>query len=209
MKHAVVVAHPNIRSFTASVAQAYCEAARSAGHAVLLRDLYRMNFAPCMALEELPKPGGFAPGRDVLDERRLLADTDVFAFVYPFWMNAQPAMLKGYIDRVFGMGFAYGSGKGGNVPLLKSRRMISFTSSGAPTQWVEKTGAWDAVRKLFDEHFASVCGLDVVDHVHFGGIHPGMRADAVDAHLGRVRTAVAERFGARSSAAAPAPLQAP
>src|SRR6185437_3011046 len=114
------------------VANAYCDAATGKGHDVLLRDLYRMNFAPCLGAEEVPVPAGFAPCADVVEERRALADTDVFAFVYPLWMNAQPAMLKGYIDRVFGMGFAYGSGKGGNVPLLKSRKMISFTSSGAP-----------------------------------------------------------------------------
>jgi NAD(P)H dehydrogenase (quinone) len=109
-------------------------------------------------------------------------------------MNAQPAMLKGYIDRVFGLGFAYGLGKGGSVPLLKSRKMISFTSSGAPMDWVEKSGAWDAVRKLFDEHFAAVCGLEIVDHIHFGGIHSGIRADAVEAMLGRVRATALERF---------------
>mgnify|MGYP001552809647 CR=1 FL=1 len=208
MKHAVVVAHPDVRSFTVSVAQAYCEAVRGHGHGVLLRDLYRMNFAPCLAVEEIPKSGGFAPGKDVQDERRLLADVDVFAFVYPFWMNAQPAMLKGYIDRVFGMGFAYGPGRGGNIPLLKARKMISFTSSGAPTEWVKQTGAWDAVRKLFDEHFAAVCGLEVVDHIHFGGVHAGIRADAVDTMLARVRASAAERFGSMADAVPQAQSQA-
>jgi NAD(P)H dehydrogenase (quinone) len=142
-------------------------------------------------------------------ERRLLADADVFAFIYPFWMNAQPAMFKGYIDRVFGMGFAYGSGRGGNIPLLKSRKMMSITSSGAPMQWVQKSGAWDAACKLFDEHFAAVCGLEVLEHIHFGGIHPGMRPDAVETLLGRVRTAVTERFAGSAPATAPVLLQAP
>jgi len=194
MKHAIIVAHPNAQSFTVSAARAYCEKVEQKGHKALLRDLYRMNFAPCLGIEEMPKPAGFAPGKDVHAERQLLSDMDVFAFFYPFWMNAQPAMLKGYIDRVFGLGFAYGSGKGGNVPLLKSRKMISFTSSGAPMDWVEKSGAWDAVRKLFDEHFAAVCGLEIVDHVHFGGIHAGIRADAVETMLTRVRTTVLEHF---------------
>lgn len=187
MKHAVIAAHPDAKSFTLSVARAYCQAARDRGHDVLLRDLYRMNFAPCLEASEIPKPGGFSPGNDVVVERQLLSDVDMFAFVYPFWMNAQPAMMKGYIDRVFGMGFAYGMGKGGNVPLLKGRKMVSFTSSGAPMKWVAKTGAWDAARKLFDEHFAAVCGLDVVDHVHFGSIGPGIRADAVERFLAQVR----------------------
>jgi NAD(P)H dehydrogenase (quinone) len=190
MKHAVIAAHPKPASFTMSVAKAYCEAVGKAGHDVLLRDLYRMNFAPCLEAGEVPGTAGIAPGSDVVCERQLLADVNVFAFVYPLWMNAQPAMMKGYIDRVFGMGFAYGPSQGGNQPLLKGRKMISFTSSGAPTNWVVKSGAWSAVQKLFDEHFADVCGLKLLDHVHFGGIVPGIRADVVEAHLARVRDAV-------------------
>lgn len=197
MKHAVIAAHPNVSSFTLSVARAYCEAVGKAGSGqqVLLRDLYRMNFAPCLEQGEVPSAAGFEPAPDVKSERQLLADVNVFAFVYPLWMNAQPAMMKGYIDRVFGMGFAYGPGREGNTPLLKSRRMISFTSSGAPTNWVVSTGAWSAIQKLFDEHFAAVCGLELVDHIHFGGITPGIRADVVESHLSRVRQAVGKIVG--------------
>ena len=190
MKHAVIASHPKLTSFTLSVAKAYCDAVGKAGHDVLLRDLYRMNFAPSLGAGEVPGPAGFAPGSDVVSERQLLTDVDVFVLVYPLWMNAQPAMMKGYIDRVFGMGFAYGPGRGGNEPLLKGRKMISFTSSGAPSDWVVSTGAWSAVRKLFDEHFAAVCGLEAVDHVHFGGVTPGIRADVVEAHLAQVRETV-------------------
>lgn len=192
MKHAVVVAHPKGNSFTMSVARAYCQAAGKVGHDVLLRDLYRMNFAPCLEAGEMLNGTRYTPGADVTSERQLLADVDVFAFVYPLWMNAQPAMMKGYIDRVFGIGFAYGPSKSGNVPLLKSRKMISFTSSGAPTDWVVSTGAWGAIQKLFDEHFAAVCGLQFIDHIHFGGIVPGIRADVVEGHLTQVRQAVAK-----------------
>jgi NAD(P)H dehydrogenase (quinone) len=202
MKHAIIVAHPNISSFTLSVAKAYAEAVGKAGDDVLLRDLYRMNFAPSLEAGEVPKPGGFAPGPDVTSERHLLADVGIFAFIYPLWMNAQPAMMKGYIDRVFGMGFAYGPGRGGNTPLLKSRKMICFTSSGAPTDWIVSTGAWTAIHKLFDEHFAAVCGLDLIDHIHFGGVVPGIRADAVDTYLARVREVVG-RIGGRSSCSGP------
>ena len=189
MKHAVITAHPNVSSLTLSVARAYCEAVGRSGGDVLLRDLYRMNFAPCLETGEIPGTGGFTPAADIVSERDLLSDVDVFAFVYPLWMNAPPAMMKGYIDRVFGMGFAYGPGRDGNVPLLKSRKMISFTSSGAPTDWVVSTGAWSAIQKLFDEHFAAVCGLELIDHIHFGSATPGIRADSVEDHLARVRSA--------------------
>ena len=84
MVHVVIAAHPSIRSFTIAVANAYCEAARAKGEEANLRDLYRMNFAPTLDADELPKPDGFTPGADVIDERRLLSPVNVFAFVYPF-----------------------------------------------------------------------------------------------------------------------------
>ncbi len=194
MKHAVIAAHPNPESFTLSVARAYCEAVEAKGHEALLRDLYAMDFDPRLKAGEIPGPKGFAPAGDVQAERALIGDADVFAFVYPFWINAPPAMMKGYLDRIFGMGFAYGPGKSGNEPLLAGKKMISFTSSGAPMNWVRDSGAWDAERALFDKHVSGISGLQVVDHIHAGSIVPGIRADAVGRHLTHVRDAVAKYF---------------
>lgn len=194
MKHAIIVAHPNPSSFNMSVARAYEAAVIAAGHQAVLRDLYAMDFDPRLHADEIPGAKGFAPRSDIVEERRLLADATTFAFVYPLWLNAPPAILKGYLDRVFGMGFAYGRGGGGNMPLLKGRSMISLTSSGAPTEWVKKTGAWDALSKLFDEHLASICGLTILDHVHFGNVVPGMRPDAVERLLVNVRAVVSKHI---------------
>ena len=194
MKHAVIVAHPDPNSFNMSVARAYEAAVTAAGHRTVLRNLCAMDFDPRLRADEIPTAKAFAPRPDVVEERMLLADVTTFVFVYPLWINAPPAILKGYLDRVFGMGFAYGRGNGGNIPLLTGRSMISLTSSGAPTDWVRKTGAWDALGKLFDEHFAAVCGLTVLDHIHFGNVVPGMRPDAVERQLAIVRALVCEHF---------------
>lgn len=108
MKHAVIVAHPVRTSFNRSVAEAYRQAVELRGHTVIVRDLYAMNFEPRLQAAEMPRAEGFAPGADVLAEREQLKDVDVFTFVYPLWFNAPPAILKGYIDRVFGFGFGMG-----------------------------------------------------------------------------------------------------
>ncbi len=194
MKHALIVAHPSARSFTHAMAQAYADGLRAEGEEVVVRDLYAMGFDPRLAADEIPGPQGFAPHDDIKAERAALADVGAFAFFYPVWFNAPPAMIKGYIDRVFGMGFGYGMGPDGNAPLLTGRSLISFTSSGAPKAWMVETGAWDAMRKLFDEHVASVCGLAVLDHVHFGEIVPNITRDAVEACAAEVRSAAARRF---------------
>jgi NAD(P)H dehydrogenase (quinone) len=194
MKHAVILAHPNSHSFTAAIGAAYCDAVLSHGHVAVVRDLYALDFDPRLKTDEIPGPNGFTPGADVVRERYELKDADVFAMVYPLWLNAPPAILKGYLERVFGMGFAYGPRSGGADALLKGRKLISFSCSGAPKEWVVESGAWDAMRKLFDEHFAAVCGMEVVDHVHFGAIVSGIRKDVVARHLETVRATVAAHF---------------
>jgi len=198
VKHAVIFAHPNERSFTAAVAAAYAEAVQSLGQTAVLRDLYRIGFDPCLRDSERVGENGFQPGQDVLSERQLIGRCDVFALIYPLWLNAPPAMLKGYLDRVFGFGFAYGADGHSYEPMLKGRSLISFSSSGAPAAWLQETGSWNALQALFDTYFASLCGMRVVTHVHTGGVTPGASDSFVHARLQDVRDAVQHHFG-RSS----------
>lgn len=195
MKHAVIIAHPNPDSLTCSVAQAYVRDVEALGQQTVTRDLYRIGFDPCLKASEIPKPSGYQFGADVVAERKALADADVFAFFYPLWFNAPPAILKGYVDRVMSMGFGYEPGMGGTETLLDGKRMISFTTSGAPDHWMTETGALQALLALFDRHVSRMCGLQMVDHVHVGGIVSGITAEAYEDIVKGVRRAVAAQFG--------------
>ncbi|MGZ9113091.1 MAG: NAD(P)H-dependent oxidoreductase [Brevundimonas sp.] len=180
---AVLVAHPRRRSFTIAMAEAFTEAARAAGADVVERDLYRLRFDPRLRAGEMPDHLGAMVGADVARERAAIADADIFAFFYPLWFNATPAMMKGYVDRVFGMDFGYTARQhGGNQPMLGGRKMITFTSSGAPQDWVERSGAWASMQQHFDEHFAAMTGLQIIGHHNIGGVAGGMRKDVVQRH---------------------------
>ena len=195
MKHAIILAHPRPDSLNAAVARAYADALRGFGEEVIVRDLYAMGFDPCLKAAEIPGPAGYEAAPDVAAERALLSAIQVFIFVYPLWFNAPPAILKGYVDRVFSMGFGYLPVFGGTEPGLQGRQLISFTSSGAPDAWVASTGALDALRQVFDSHIAAVCGLSVIDHVHFGGMVPGITEEAFEDTLEAVRAAAERHFG--------------
>ena len=185
---ALIVSHPRRRSFTVAMADAFAGAARTAGADVVERDLYRLRFDPRLRAGELPDHRS-AVRPDVARERAAIAEADIFAFFYPLWFNATPAMMKGYVDRVFGMGFGYSARRnGGNQPMLGGRKM-TFSSSGAPQDWVERSGAWGAMQDHFDGHFAAMTGLENIGHHNIGGVGGGMRSDVVNRH----RTAVAER----------------
>lgn len=195
MKHAVIVAHPDAHSLTRSIARAYETSVRALGQQVVVRDLYGMGFDPCLKAREIPKSADLWFAADVVAERELLADVDVFALIYPFWFNAPPAILKGYIDRVFSMGFGFEPGRAGTEPLLEGKKLISFSLSGAPEHWVRDTGALQALMTLFDRHLCEMTGLQMVDHVHTGGIVDNMTQEAVDEVLASVHRAVDAHFG--------------
>jgi len=199
MKHAVILAHPARNSLNAAIAEAYQAAVEGLGHEVVLRDLYRMRFDPCLKASEIPGPKVPRFRKDVVLERALIADVDVFAFVYPLWFNAPPAILKGYVDRVFGMGFGFQPGFGGTTPALTGRKLISFTTSGAPEAWMRDTGALSGLMRLFDAHLGGTCGLNVIDHAHFGGMVSDITPEAFEAVLTTVRTAVRAHFRAHPS----------
>lgn len=195
MKHAVIVAHPSRRSLTHAAAEAYASEIQGLGHRPLVRDLYAMNFDPRLQAGELPTQSGATPAADIVAERALLEDVKVFVLVYPFWFNAPPAILKGYVDRVFCLGFGFGPTPGGTEPLLEGRQLLTFSFSGAPEHWVQDTGALRALMSLFDGHLARMCGLELVDHIHTGGIAPNMTEEAVAMILGSVREAARTLFG--------------
>ena len=202
MKHAIILAHPARKSLNAAIAKTYAEAVERLGHEVVIRDLYLMRFDPCLHAAEIPGPKAPKFRADVLRERERLAEVDVFALVYPLWFNAPPAILKGYIDRVFSMGFGFAPAFGGTEPSLKGRKLISFTTSGAPDFWVRDTGALGGLMRLFDAHLGGTCGLTVVDHAHFGGMVSGITQEAFDEVLAKVRTTVSAHFRAHPPLAA-------
>jgi NAD(P)H dehydrogenase (quinone) len=201
MKHAVIVAHPNPDSLTCSAAKVYAGEVTALGQQVVVRDLYGTKFDPCLKASEVPRPSGYLFGPDVVTERDLLDDVDTFVLVYPLWFNSPPAMIKGYIERVFGIGFGFAPGPGGSEPLLEGRKLLSISFSGAPEQWVEETGALDALTTLFDHHLGRMCGLHVIDHVHCGGIVPDMNPEAAAQIFDRIRHTVRTHFGDLAHAA--------
>lgn len=199
-KHAIIVAHPHAQSFNMAVAATYRESVENLGCETVTRDLYRLGFEPALHDGEIPRPAGFAPEADIVAERALIADAQVFAFIYPLWFNVPPAILVGYIQRVFGMGFGYGPQRGGaNTRSLLGRSMISFSSSGAPAEWLRTEGGWSALRNLFDDHVAEVCGMTVIDHRHYGRVLNTTPASRIEAHLRDVKATVERCFQEKSA----------
>lgn len=196
MKHAIIVGHPDPDSFTMAMAKTYADCLSARGHTMVQRDLYRLNFDPRLKLSEMPNRPDWAPAPDVAAERQLLKDVDAFAFVYPLWFNSPPAIIKGYIDRVFGAGFGYGQlHAGGHDPLLTNRHLIHITASGSSSAWLSEQGAAGSVRTLFEDNFGHVCGMRVRPHIHFDNIVPGLQPRWLSMNLKTLETQLVKYFG--------------
>ena len=179
-KHAIIACHPEHRSFTLSVANRYAEVVRAHGHEVELRDLYRIRFNPVLRASE--RKG--TPTPDVTREWGHLGKPDVYVLVYPIWFGTPPAMLKGYIDRVFGAGRTRGmGGEGGSGELLAGKRLVSLTSSGSMRAWLAEKGVLGSLRTVYDRYFAEVFGFEETHSYHFDGVTAEIPEREIRMHL--------------------------
>ena len=196
MKHLLIVANPRHRSFTHKVARAYADELESLGHEVAFRDLYQMKFDPVLGADELLGAAPPVVPPAIRREQRHLAAAGALAFFYPLWWAFMPAIVKGYIDRVFSVGFAYDFEGGAMLPRLTGKKALIFTSSGADMAYLRDSGQWPAMQALERDHILGPCGIELLDHVHFPAIHPELSAHTLAAHLERTRQTAGTHWSA-------------
>ena len=135
MKVYVVYCHPSATSFTAAARDRALAGLHSGGHDVRVTDLYADGFVPELSAWE--RTNHLSPP-DTKPEIATYAENlrwcEALVFVYPTWWAGQPAMLKGWIDRVWVAGVAYERPEGANRirPLLQNiRRLVVITTHGS------------------------------------------------------------------------------
>ncbi|GGT21908.1 MULTISPECIES: NAD(P)H oxidoreductase [Streptomyces] len=125
----VVVAHHRSDSLTAHTARRAAARLEAAGYRIDLLDLHAEGFDPRMNVEDQPDWGNREKPYSAQTQahmRRIL-DADVVVAVFPVYWQSVPAVLKGWIDRVWNYGFAYGRSK----PRLAGKRMLWLALAGA------------------------------------------------------------------------------
>ena len=134
MRVLAVYCHPNPESLIAAARERALSGLRTAGHDVRLTDLYADGFQPAMTADERrahKEPGVGTGLQRYADD---LAWAEALVLVYPTWWSGQPAMLKGWIDRVWVAGVAWEMGEGARTPTPKLRhvrRIVVVTTHGS------------------------------------------------------------------------------
>ncbi|MGD0505325.1 MAG: NAD(P)H-dependent oxidoreductase [Steroidobacteraceae bacterium] len=197
MKHILVAAHPVADSFTMGLVHAYATELEQLGHSQQTYDLYRIGFNPVLAAHELVAVSHDHPASaDVAQAQDDIRAADALTVFYPLWWLSMPAMMKGYIDRVFARGFAYESHNGIVRGLLSGKKSVLITVSGAPLPLLVQSGNWNAVQVLQDTHIFRSAGFDLLEHLHFDEVAPHLSEALAKTHMARVRTCARKHFPA-------------
>jgi NAD(P)H dehydrogenase (quinone) len=155
-----VYVHPNPQSLNATLKDHAVRALEIAGHQVQVSDLYAMKWKAVADAGDFPERDrslpldyGSASGeayqngtqaKDIAAEQEKLLWADAVIFQFPMWWYGMPAILKGWVERVYALGFAYGQGlhdktkwgKRFGEGILEGRRsMVCTTLGGRAAQY--------------------------------------------------------------------------
>lgn len=159
MKILVVFSHPIRRSFTGDVMDRFVLGLREAGHEVEIADLYREGFQPIMQEEDFVQFYDKPMPADVLREQERFEWCEAFTLIFPIWWWSFPAMLKGWIERVFSAGWAFKLTEDPEGSMLDSRRALVLCCAGGSRQMFTKYGTYDALRNMIEIGVMDYCGV--------------------------------------------------
>lgn len=163
----IVVANPKSDSLSHSIAAHVAEGVSlsSQGNTFEIADLHAEGFDPRYTTADLALHSKLSPPpADVAKEQARIDQADDLVLIFPIYWWSMPAMLKGWVDRVFANGWAfdYPAANGGLEKRLSKLRMHLIGIGGADARAYEKHGYGDAMKKLIDQGIFDYCGAQVI-----------------------------------------------
>src|SRR5947207_2513023 len=160
----VVHCHPLTESFDHALFLAIVETLRGNGHEVVATDLYREGFQPAMTeAERRSYMGNDCDLSAVAAYVRVLKSVDGIILCFPHWWFSMPAMLKGWVDRVWGPGvaFIYDAGDNHLKPALRNIKLFGVVTSYGSPWWIVNLYAGNAGHKVLMRGMKPLCARDV------------------------------------------------
>ncbi|WP_137935716.1 NAD(P)H-dependent oxidoreductase [Chitinivorax sp. B] len=164
----VLLGHPSSSSFCSALAGTYVEAARAAGHQVKILRLGEMQFDPNLH-EGYQQIQALEP--DLLDAQAAIEWAEHLVWVYPIWWGSVPAILKGFLDRVFlpGFAFKYQPGKLWPDKLLSGRTAHLIVTLDTPPWYFRWIYRMPGVYQM-EKTTLAFCGIQPVKTLQFGPV---------------------------------------
>lgn len=203
----IVIAHPEPKSYNAHLGAVAKRTLEAQGATVTVSDLYQMNFDPLERASHYEKPldstrfdvqaeqrhasAGKTIPLDVAAEIARLEAADLLILQYPMWWHLPPAMLKGWLDRVFTYGDVYTSKQRfEDGRFVGKRAMLSVTVGTSEATYAHDGRSGDIDLLLWPINFSlAYVGFSVLQQFIAYGVEAGLRysdSATVDARLRQV-----------------------
>ena len=151
MNYLIIYCHSNPKSFTKAIFDAIQKSLIEKNESVTVIDLYADNFNPVLIVDDTHRRRDIYTDEYTLRYRKLIQEADHLVFIYPVWWHGFPAILKGFIDRVFCSDFVYsfkGKSKGAVFPngLMRNKKISCFYTLDAPFFIALLDPGWFAIK---------------------------------------------------------------
>ena len=160
----VVFAHPLQDSLAASLRDAVVGGLEAAGHEPDIVDLYADGFRPELTADERAvfKEPGYAPPAEVAGYCDRLKRAHGVVFVFPQWWFGMPAILKGFVDRVFApdVAYRYEPDSPRITPLLDNLKTFHVVTTTGSPWWVAELIMRNPVRRQISLGIRKFCARD-------------------------------------------------
>lgn len=169
MRVLIVYAHPNPNSFNHAILEAFTEGLTEANHDYEVLDLYAMKFNSVLSSEDLKTLASGRIPEDIREQQERVSRADGIAVIHPSWWSGPPAILKGWFDRVFSVGFAYmvDVNDGSHRGMLSIQKALVINTAGDTEEEAKRRGLAASMKKIEDEGIFKFCGIASVQHVIF------------------------------------------
>lgn len=158
MEILIIYAHPNRNSLNHAILESVIKGLKETGRNFEVIDLYAEKFNPVLVFDEVHKRRDLWKDPYTEKYRKQMEQANTLIFIYPIWWYGLPAILKGFIDRVFSSGFAFQYE--GMIPkglLRKKSAWVIYTidSPNFYIRWFRKNAEWTVMR----DAILKFCGI--------------------------------------------------
>ncbi|AUM64404.1 flavodoxin family protein [Brevibacillus laterosporus] len=190
MKAVILFAHPGTNSFNHAILQQVTESLHKHGITPTLRNLYEQKFSPIFSPADMQALESEQVPKAIEEEQTILSESDLLIMIYPVWWWSQPAILKGYIDRIFSDGFSFKYEKNGPVGLLTGKQALVFTTTRESQQEMQASGLDEVVKKQVVDGILRFSGFEPVIYHNFAEV-PYVQEAIRETYLQQVGQAIA------------------
>ena len=152
MKIQIIYCHPSKKSYTFEILELKSNLEKEELE-YEISDLYSMNFKTDMTEEEYEREG-FANidlpiPNDAKEEHKKLKKADCLIFVYPVWWSDCPSKLKGWFDRVYSVGYAYGHNNSNQIEKMEILKYgLVICTAGHSNDFLQEIGIAESMRNV-------------------------------------------------------------